>query len=110
MARTPVTIRLDRERRRVEAVVEDGPDQGQVAGFSQYRASGEGVKTFFHTEVDDRFEGQGIGSQLAAGVVRTAREQGFTIVPVCSFIRRYLREHEDTHDVLAEGASLEDVA
>ena len=78
---------------------------GELAGFIQYRES-VGLVNLFHTEVDDRFEGQGIGSRLAAGVLDFVRSEGATITPTCSFIRSYMKRHEDSHDLLAEGASL----
>ncbi|WP_148573254.1 GNAT family N-acetyltransferase [Nocardioides caldifontis] len=103
MAKTPVEIRHDREAHRVEAVLEDG----RVAGFAEYRPRTGTVHSFTHTEVGDEFEGQGIGSQLARGVVQTARDEGFRILPSCSFLRGYLRGHEELQDVLAPGARLE---
>jgi uncharacterized protein len=106
MAKTPVEIRHDRDARRVEAVLEDG----RVAGFAEYHPRTDTVYSFTHTEVDDEFEGQGIGSQLASGVMQTARDEGFTILPACSFIRGYMREHDETHDVLAPGGRLEEDA
>jgi len=103
MAKTPVEIRHDHAAHRVEAVLEDG----RVAGFAEYRPRTDTVYSFTHTEVGDEFEGQGIGSQLVKGVVQAARDEGFRILPACSFIRGYLRSHEETHDVLAPGARLE---
>jgi uncharacterized protein len=102
MARTPVDVRDNREASRVEALLD-----GEVVGFADYRVRSEKVRSFVHTEVDDRMEGQGVGGQLVRGVVETAREQGFTILPSCSFVRAYMRDHEDTHDLLAPGARLD---
>jgi uncharacterized protein len=102
MARKTVTTRDVPDKLRVEAVLEDG----RVAGYAQYLPRGS-TYVFHHTVVEDEYEGQGIGSQLAAGVVAFARENGIGIVPRCSFIRGYLRSHEDTHDVVAPGSSLE---
>jgi predicted GNAT family acetyltransferase len=105
MVSSSVDVQDNRELRRVEARLEDG----DVAGFAQYQLGvDEGVLTFFHTEVDERFEGHGVGSRLLAGVMDFLRDNGLRIVPRCSFIRGYMREHEETHDLLAEGASLED--
>jgi hypothetical protein len=102
MTRTPVTIHDNPELSRLEAVLETG----EVTGFSQYRKRTDKVYSFVHTEVDDRFEGGGIGGQIAAGVMQFARDKGVQIVPTCSFIRAYMRRHADTHDLLAPGASL----
>ena len=101
MTRTPATIRDNADLTRVEALVE-----GRVVGFAQYHVEDDGTRCFFHTEVDDDREGQGIGGQLAAGVVEAAREAGVRIIPECPFIRSYLRRHEDAQDVVADGATL----
>lgn len=103
MAKTPVTTQDNPSAHRVEALVEDG----EVAGFAEYRLRDDGTYNFFHTEVDDRFEGQGLGSQLVSGVLEFVRDSEAKIMPSCAFIRGYMREHEETHDLLADGASLE---
>ncbi len=100
---TTVTTRNVPDKHRVEAVLDDG----RVAGYAQYIPRSESTYVFHHTVVEDEYEGQGIGSQLAAGVVAFARENGIGIVPRCSFIRSYLRSHEDALDVVAPGSSLE---
>lgn len=102
MARTPVDIRDNPEQHRVEALLD-----GEVVGFADYRVRSETVRSFVHTEVDDSMEGQGVGGQLVHGVMDAARDQGFRILPSCSFVRSYMREHEETHDLLAPGAKLE---
>ena len=104
MSSTPVTIQDNPEQHRLEAVLEDGT----LAGFSEYRRRGQSsTYSFIHTVVDDAFEGQGIGGQLARGVMDFARDNGVKILPSCTFIRSYMREHEETHDLLAKGARLE---
>jgi predicted GNAT family acetyltransferase len=102
MARTHVDVRDNPDAHRVEALLD-----GDVVGFSTYKVRSDTVRSFLHTEVDDRMEGQGVGGQLVRGVMEIAREQGFTILPSCSFVRSYMREHEDTHDLLAPGGRLE---
>ncbi|HET8561870.1 MAG TPA: GNAT family N-acetyltransferase, partial [Marmoricola sp.] len=50
----------------------DNPDEerfeayvdGELAGFAEYQLA-QRLVVFTHTEVEDRFEGQGIGSALA---------------------------------------------
>jgi predicted GNAT family acetyltransferase len=106
MARTTITTRHDAVRHRIEAVLQEGPESGDVAGYSQYHVVRDGIWSFFHTEVDDRFEGQGIGSQLAAGVMDFLRDHDLKIVPACPFLRSYMVGHAETHDLLAPGATL----
>jgi len=81
--------------RRYEAFVGD-----QLAGIVTYRLrSGETV--FLHTEVLPAFEGRGIGSRLAAGVLDDARARGLSVVPRCPFIASYIRRHPAYADLVA---------
>jgi uncharacterized protein len=90
-----VTIVDHPEHHRVEARTTGG----QLAGFSQYYVR-DGKLVFFHTEVLEEYNGQGIGSQIAAGVIEFVRGRGMPIVPECPFIRAYIKKHPETHDVL----------
>jgi predicted GNAT family acetyltransferase len=86
------------EHHRVEA----RSDDGDLTGFSQYYVR-DGAYVFFHTEVDDEFEGRGIASQIAQGVVDFVRGRGMPLVPECSFIRSWLRKHPDSKEIVADG-------
>jgi predicted GNAT family acetyltransferase len=104
MASPSVDIRDNRDLRRVEAVLEDD----DVAGYSEYKVNDDGTLVFVHTQVDERFSGEGIGSRLVAGVMDFVRENDVRIHPDCEFVAAFMREHEETHDLLAEGASLDE--
>lgn len=54
-----------------------------------------------HTRVFEGFEGQGIARQLVMAVVNYARQNGRTIIPVCSYARNVLTRTNDYKDVLA---------
>ncbi len=75
---------------------------GKVAGFVQYRAMPDEI-VFIHTEVDPAFEGRGVGSVLAAGVLDAARQRGLGVVPRCPFIARYIQRHPDYADLVVSG-------
>jgi predicted GNAT family acetyltransferase len=90
-----VTVRENADRHRYEAV----DDSGQVAGFATYRRHEETV-TFVHTEVDDAYEGQGIGSALAKAVLDTARQEQRRVDPQCPFIKSYIDRHPEYADLL----------
>ena len=98
---TEVTVRDAPDSSRLEAVLPDG----RVAGFAHYEP-GRSTYVFDHTVVDDEFEGQGIGGQLADGVVAYARERGVSVDPTCSFLRAHLARHPEDQDVLADGVDL----
>jgi predicted GNAT family acetyltransferase len=104
MSRPNVTITDNPDESRLEALLDDGT----VAGIAEYKKRGSSTYSFTHTEVDDEFEGQGIGGTLMRGVIDFARKNEVKVLPSCEFLRSYMREHEDTHDVLAKGADLDD--
>jgi predicted GNAT family acetyltransferase len=100
--RLEVKIVDNPEHHRVEART----DTGQLAGFSQYYVR-DGTYVFFHTEVVEEYNGQGIGSQIADGVIDFVRGRGMPISPECPFIRAYMKKHPETQDVLTPGFDLE---
>ena len=79
---------------RYEAVLGD-----RIVGISEYELE-PGVITFIHTEVDERVEGQGIGSRLARGALDDVRDRGLRVVAHCPFISAYIRRHKDYQSLL----------
>ncbi len=80
-----------REQSRFEIRVD-----GEVAGFAAYRLHDDHI-TFTHTEVDDAFEGQGVGSRLARAALDAARDAGLGVYPACPFIAAWIRRHPDPY-------------
>jgi predicted GNAT family acetyltransferase len=83
------------EEHRFEAHVD-----GAIAGFVTYQ-SADGVLVLLHTEVAPEFEGKGVGSRLAAGVLQQIRERGQKIRIVCPFIAGYVKRHPEYNDLVA---------
>jgi predicted GNAT family acetyltransferase len=83
-------------------VITDNPDQhryeirvdDELAGFVQYRRR-EGLIALIHTEIDTRFEGKGLASQLIAGVLDEARTAGVSVLPFCPFVNGYIERHRE---------------
>jgi predicted GNAT family acetyltransferase len=73
---------------------------GRVAGFARYQRTPDAIN-FFHTEVDPQFEGQGLGSTLAAGALDDVRAAGGRAVATCPFISAYIKRHPEYGDLLA---------
>jgi predicted GNAT family acetyltransferase len=65
---------------------------GELAGFLQYRLR-PGVIELVHTEVDEEFEGRGLGSQLISFALDDARERGLAVLPFCPFVNDYMQRH-----------------
>jgi uncharacterized protein len=70
------------------------------AGLIQYRA-GPGAILLVHTEIDPAFKGQGLGERLVAAALEDLRARGLKLVPLCPFVRAYLRRHPDQADLVA---------
>jgi predicted GNAT family acetyltransferase len=92
-----------------DAVVADNPEQqryelnadGAAAGFAQYRAR-PGLIAFIHTEVDDAFEGQGLGGRLISFALDDARRQGLAVLPFCPFVESYVKRHRQYAELVPE--------
>lgn len=93
--RPDITVREDTARKRFEAVVD-----GEVAGFIDYELDGDTVD-MRHTEVDDRWEGKGVGSALASGALDQVRTAGRKVVATCPFVRSYIERHDEYADLVA---------
>lgn len=61
-----------------------------------------GIIAFTHFFVAPEFDGQGIGSDLAARALESARQQGLLVSPQCSFIADYIERHPEYQPLLAE--------
>ena len=77
------------DRNRYEIWVGD-----RMAGFSAYRES-DGVTVFTHTEIDDTFSGQGLGTILVREALDDTVRRERTIVPLCPFVTRVLQQTSD---------------
>jgi predicted GNAT family acetyltransferase len=72
---------------------------GVRAGLTHYRTTPEAL-VFDHTEVDDAYEGQGLGGQLARGALDDVRANGGKVVAECPFIKAWIAHHEGYQDLL----------
>ena len=87
-------VRNNREESQYELEVE-----GHKA-LAAYRREGQRI-VFYHTEVPEALEGQGVGSRLVKGALDDVRGQGLKVVPQCSFVRHYMETHAEAQDLLA---------
>jgi uncharacterized protein len=73
---------------------------GELAGFAAYQAADDLIM-FTHTEVDDAYEGRGVGSALARGALDAVRADGTRkVLPRCPFIRAWIEKHPDYQDLV----------
>jgi uncharacterized protein len=95
-----VTVTDNPDRNRYEARTGDG----DVAGVVGYQKSSELI-VFTHTNVEDRYEGQGIGSKLATGALEGARAQNLPVLALCPFIKSYIERHPEYADLVYTATS-----
>jgi len=65
---------------------------GELAGFLTYRLRSGSIE-MEHTEIDEEFEGRGLGSRLIAFALDDARDRGLAVLPFCPFVNDYIRRH-----------------
>ncbi len=91
---TPTVIR-NVDRSRFELRID-----GELAGVLDYRLAG-GLADMFHTEVLTEYRGRGLAAILARAALHEAREQGWRIVPSCSYLHGYVAAHPEEEDLVA---------
>lgn len=92
---TDVVTSNDADRHRYEAQI-----NGEPAGFAAYDLTDKLI-VFTHTEVDERFEGKGVGSALARAALDDVRANGTRqVLPLCPFIKGWIGKHPDYQDLV----------
>ncbi|MDF0518595.1 GNAT family N-acetyltransferase [Bradyrhizobium yuanmingense] len=69
-----------------------------------YRTKGDRI-VLTHTEVPERFSGQGHASQLARGVFESLRAAGRKAILVCPFMTAFYARHPEYSDVVDDGST-----
>jgi len=90
-----------------QVTVSDNPSEsrfevrvdGTLAGFVVYEKHA-GAVVLVHTEVFEEYEGQGLAGQLARTALDAVRAADGKIVPLCPYIRAYVRKHAPEYDDL----------
>ena len=88
-----ITVQANEDAHRYEAVDESGV----VAGYAEY-VEHRGNRVLTHTEVDDAFEGQGVGSTLAREAIEQTLDSGLGVVVKCPFIKTWVEKHPEYAD------------
>lgn len=88
---------------------EDGATRGRYVihlapGYEAemtFRKGENGTIIIDHTGVPREYEGRGIAARLVNQAIADAREQGFKITPVCSYVVAQFRRHPEWADLRA---------
>ena len=76
------------EQSRYEVVLD-----GQLVGLLDYRRGPGDAVHLTHAEVSPRVGGQGIGTKLVQAALDDLAQKGERVVPVCSFVRAFVRDN-----------------
>lgn len=90
--RDGVATRDNAALNRFELAVDDG------VAFLSYRRDGK-VLSLNHAEVPANMEGRGVGSRLVREALEITRAAGERVVPRCSFVVAYLKQHPEFDDL-----------
>ena len=81
------------------------PADSDVTGYLEWEPQSavreDEVRVATHTIVPGEIGGRGIAAQLVERFVADAREQGFRIVPQCSYVEKKFDENPDWADLRA---------
>jgi predicted GNAT family acetyltransferase len=62
--------------------------------------SAPGKVLVYHTEVPPQLRGRGMGAKLMRGLLADIRANNSKVVPRCSYVARFMREHPEFADLL----------
>ena len=88
------TVRDNVERKRFEIDLGGG-----AFAFAEYTLP-EGIIMFTHTEVPPEHGDKGIGKALIRAGLKSARERGLKVIPICPFFAAYMQKHPEEQDLL----------
>ena len=72
-----------------------------------FKKGSKGQYYMIHTEVPPALENKGIGHKLVRESLEWIEKNGLKIVPLCPFVRSFLRENlEDYKEIIEEGSKL----
>lgn len=90
-------LKVNSEANRLELEIE-----GSTA-LIEYKLSHQTL-FLIHTEVPPALEGKGVGSAIVQKALQYAKDNGYKIVPLCTFVQSYLKRHQEWNDIVAPDA------
>jgi len=92
----PIDVRNQPDQSRYAVFLDD-----ELAGFAAYQERGSEI-VLTHTEIDSRFEGKGIESELARGVLDDIRSRDLAALPYCAFMNGYIKRHAEYAELVPD--------
>lgn len=70
------------------------------AGLMTYTWAGDDRFIIDHTEVEEAYNGKGVGKEMLMAAIDFARKNNKSIIPLCPFAKATIQKHEELQDVL----------
>lgn len=77
-------------------------EAGKQMGYLSYEWNAEAIFSITHTVVEKDFQGRGVAKAMLNEAVSFARENGYKIKPVCSYVENMFQRNSSYNDVNAE--------
>ena len=77
------------------------PLEDEHKAVVSYELQGEALK-LVHSEVPEALRGKGYGSVMMEAVLKAIEQEGYKVIPVCSYIKSYMSKHNEWQHLLAE--------
>lgn len=85
-----IEVRHDTDSHRFEVVLDGGK------AYLAYMDLGKQTLDFYRTFVPDELRGRGIAAALAEEALSYAESSGYSVIPSCSYVERYLERRAQT--------------
>lgn len=72
---------------------------GRHAGEMTYTWAGKDKFIIDHTEIEEMYNGKGLGKDLVMAAVEFARKNNFKIMPLCPFAKKVFDSNDSLNDV-----------
>ncbi|KAI9259896.1 GCN5-related N-acetyl-transferase-domain-containing protein [Sporodiniella umbellata] len=69
---------------------------GSIAALCYLPTRSQSLVEFYHTEIPTMYRHQGIGDLLLSRAFQWAKSSEKTVIPTCSFVRKYLTTRLET--------------
>ena len=89
-------IRHETKKKKGMFIIDEG---GERIAEIDFFANAPGDMTIYHTEVDEKHRGKGVGRDLVAGAVEHARKHTLRIIPKCQFAASVIAQTPEWWDV-----------
>jgi len=76
-------------------------DLDEAEATLEYRQAGDRTLDYRSTFVPVAHRGRGVGERLVRDALDYARENDFSVIPSCSFVRAFVKRHSEYRDLIA---------